>query len=223
MENEELNFAEFLRERIKDTGINIKKLSDASGIAVKHLEGMLSGNLENLPSAPYFRGYLIRLGEILNFDFEPWWSSLKNSGAIKGAHAPLPKNRFVRKSIPKIAWVGTFVAIIIIYFLFQYSHILGKPEITLISPSGNPALSLVNQVDISGSLNNGGTLYINGEQISINKDGTWSKMVLLQTGINSLKITAKKFLGGETSIMEQIIYQPQTTSSAPAQAFNQYN
>lgn len=208
MENAGLNFAEFLGERIKDSGLNLKKLSEVSGIAFKHLEEMAAGNLENLPSAPYFRGYLIRLGKILNFDPEPWWNELKASGAVRGAHTPATKNRFEKKSLPPLVWLGALAAVILIYILSQLPRITGKPEIAITSPGQNPAIVSQNGINLAGYLKNGGSLYINGEETSIDKNGGWSKTVLLQTGINTLQVTAKKFLGGETNIMEQIIYEP---------------
>ena len=56
------SFETFFRERIKDRGISLKKLSELTGIAISHLENMVRGNFDDVPSAPYFHGYIIRLG-----------------------------------------------------------------------------------------------------------------------------------------------------------------
>jgi len=43
--------------------------------------------------------------------------------------------------------------------------------------------------------------------INMDENNNFSKSVLLQGGINSFEIKAKKFLGRETSVTRQIIYQ----------------
>jgi hypothetical protein len=46
------------------------------------------------------------------------------------------------------------------------------------------------------------------EQIIIAANGSWQQEVLLGAGPNPFEISAKKFLGGTTSVTEQIFYQP---------------
>src|ERR1700690_1518674 len=102
MDNEEIIFQEFFAMRLKERGVSLKKLSDITGISPTHLENMFHGNLENMPSAPYFRGYLMRIGKVLDFDGEVWWERLRADGLIKnsGELDSLPKNRFLKQSPP---------------------------------------------------------------------------------------------------------------------------
>ena len=59
-----------------------------------------------------------------------------------------------------------------------------------------------------------------GDEATIAGDGLWQKNVLLQAGTNTFNISAKKFLGGTTDIIEQIIYNVPTvvSSSLPGAA-----
>jgi hypothetical protein len=57
---------------------------------------------------------------------------------------------------------------------------------------------------------------VNGDEATIASDGSWQKNVLLQGGINTFDISAKKFLGGTTDVMEQITYNPPIASSSPS-------
>ena len=68
MNPEEVSFEQFFAERIKAKGFSLKKLADVTGIAPVHIENLLRGDFGHIPSAPYFRGYLIRLGKVLDFD-----------------------------------------------------------------------------------------------------------------------------------------------------------
>jgi len=208
MDPEETTLELFLRDRIKDKGISLKKLSDMTGISINHIENMLRGDFESVPPTPYFRGYLIRLGEVLNFDGEAWWMKIKREEGVgrSGPADALPKNRFIRESPAKIIaiWAVGFIAFIAI--IFSLPHILGKPSITITSPQGSPYMTTSTSIIIQGTARNADSLYVAGDEATIASDGSWQKNVLLQSGMNTFDISAKKLLGGTTDIMEQILY-----------------
>lgn len=205
-----LRFEEFFAERMREHGFNIKKLADASGVPIKYLEALTEGKFENLPPAPYFRGYLVRLGQVLDFDHEIWWRKLKDGGftASAGDKDQMPKNRFISKKNEKFIWMGAAILFVAIYFFAQMPRLLGAPEIRITSPAENPAISELQDVVISGTAKNASELKINGEKIALTNGAAWEKNVLLQRGLNSFEISASKFLGGEIKIVQQIIYRP---------------
>jgi hypothetical protein len=219
MENmENLDFQYFFNEKIKERGLNLKKLSEMSGIALKHLENLSRGDFSRLPSEPYFRGYLIKLGQVLGFDPQEWWIKFRAGGFVKnsGANDLLAKNlRRSKKPSRRTAALLAILAIFLLYIGLRFSKIFGKPEITITSPAQNPATVGMSKINLSGTAKNASNLYINGEAVTLSEDGSWSKTVLLQSGVNSLEVRAEKFLGGEAKIVEQIIYQPSATSAAP--------
>jgi transcriptional regulator with XRE-family HTH domain len=218
MDHERVGFGEFLVERLKDKGMSLKRIADLTGIAPSHIESLLRDEFGNLPSAPYLRGYLMRLGKALDFDGESWWITLKKEGVVKnsGDLDTLPENRFEKQSPPKFIWFIIFTVIIIGYLAFQLPHIIGKPSLTITFPGENPYSTASSTMTITGTVRNADSLSLNGDPIIIPNDGSWQKGVLLQAGPNSFIIAAKKFLGGETDITEQILYEPAVvTSSTP--------
>ncbi len=216
METETSSFEQFFSERIKERGVSLKKLADVTGIAPMHIESLLRGDFEALPSAPYLRGYLLRLGDELGFDGEEWWKRLRRDGAVKNYSGPgdiLPRNRFIKQTPPKYIWAIVVVVILAIYFAFQAHRILGTPVITVTFPTGNPYTTASNTITFSGTVTNADTLYLNDTQeIPVAPDGSWQETVLLGAGPNPFKISAKKFLGGTAVITENVFYE--TTGSA---------
>ncbi len=217
MDREEILLQEFLASRLREKGFSLKRLSETTGIAPAHLENLLRGNFADMPSAPYFRGYLIRLGKVLDFDGEEWWTRIKRSGAPKnsGPTDALPQNRFMKRGTPKVVWLtGIAATLLIIYLVFEFSRIVGRPTLTVTTPPETPYSTTSNTLMLTGVVRGADTLYLsNGtasssEEIMIAVDGTWAKSVLLQNGPNTFVITAKKFLGSETTLTEEIIYQP---------------
>lgn len=219
MSPEELNFQSFLLAKIKDRGISLKKLAEATGIAPAHIESMVNGKFNDLPSAPYVRGYLVRLGKALDFDGMGWWERIKKEGFVKdsGTIDALPRNRFMGKSPAKFVWLGVAAGLLVVYLAFQLPLIFGKPNVLVTFPSQSPYLSVTNTITIEGTVRSASSLSLNGDTVAIAPDGSWKKAVLLQNGVNSFTITAKKFLGGETNLTEQIVYQSSSsaTSTAP--------
>jgi transcriptional regulator with XRE-family HTH domain len=216
MDPEELTLEIFLRDRMKDKGISLKRLSDLSGISINHIENMLRGDFEHVPPTPYFRGYLIRLGEILNFDGEAWWEKIKKDDDVKksGPADSLPRNRFTRESPARIIGIAAAILVLLVMFGFALPHILGKPTVSIVLPQGNPYVTTSDSVVIQGSAENTDSLLVNGDDATISSNGSWQKNVLLQEGMNTFDISAKKFLGGTTDIIEQIIYNPPATASS---------
>lgn len=210
------DFQSFLSAKLKEKNLNLKKLSEISGIALCHLENLNSGNFDDLPSAPYVRGYLKKIGGILEFNSEEWWQILKTQENIKssGEEDELPKNRFLKNSQTKKIVAVVVAVIILSYFGFRFSQIFGRPEILLTYPQGEGILTSTNpEITIQGTLKNGDKILIGNEEIPVSSDGSWQKIVPLTSSTpNNIEITAKKFLGRETKLTLQIIYEPREES-----------
>lgn len=214
----EISFEEFIAERLRDKGISVKRLAEITGITPAHLENLTRGNFDEMPSVPYFHGYVMRIAKVLDFDGEAWWAKIKKEASIKnsGPSDKLPRNRFIKKDIPKTWWIAGIAAILlIIYLILAFPRIAGKPALTIAYPPANPFLTTATTLVIQGTVQNADSLYLNGEEVAISPDGTWQKTVLVsQSEPNTFQIVAKKFLGGETDITEQIIYEAAAASSS---------
>lgn len=210
MDREDVRLEEIIAARMREKGVTLKHLGELTGIAPTHLENLLRGNFGDMPSMPYLHGYVVRVGKILDFDGEEWWKKIKAGGFVKDAGSPdvLPRNRFInRKSSRTTVIIGASMALILIYAAFQFPRIAGKPLLTIIDPPATPFTAQSNTMTITGTVKNADSLTLNGDAITINPDGSWQKGVLLQGGVNTFAIVAKKFLGGETDITEEIIYE----------------
>jgi hypothetical protein len=66
-----------------------------------------------------------------------------------------------------------------------------------------------------GKSRNADSITLNGDPVTLAADGTWQKGVLLQNGLNTFQIVAKKFLGDESDVTEQVWYQGPTGTPIP--------
>src|ERR1700691_2497715 len=108
MPPDDINFQTFFAAKVKDRGLSFKKLSEATGIAPTYLEAMAHGRFDDLPSAPYDRGYLVRLGKVLDFDGNEWWDKIRKDRVVSnpGPSDALPGNRSLLQSPAKFIWAG---------------------------------------------------------------------------------------------------------------------
>lgn len=218
-----MDFGSFLNDKLRERGMNLKKLSELTGIAPNHLENLGEGNWSVMPPAPYVYGYLKKIGRVLDFDPEEWWTELKQSGLIKNPSffdEPTP-NRYHR--LPKISARNVWLLATVIVFLFAYlglrfSKILGDPILSVAYPDQNVVVVQTETIDIRGTMKNGDKLTLNGEIMALSADGSWQKNVTLKPGLNTIEMTASKFMGREIKIVRQVFYEPPaeaTTSAHP--------
>ena len=212
-----MNFQDFFNSKIRERGLTLKKLSELSGITLKYLEYLSAGNFEALPSAPYFRGYLEKLGRILDFDYTEWWQNIKKEEVVKisGTEDRLPKNRFALSSPGKFIWPAIILLLVVFYFGARFSKIFGEPQVLVAYPTEAFTNIASQKIVVRGELKDGDKLVINGEVVVLRDDGTWEKNILLEPGLNTIEIKAKKFLGRETRIIRQVLYKPGEASPIP--------
>lgn len=219
---ESYDFPNFLNEKLKEKGLTLERLSEITGIALVHLKNLSTGNFKDLPPMPYVYGYIKRIGQVLNFDAEEHWSYLKSQKVFKSSFIEDKEveNRYRHylKLSAKKTKIATLILLFlgIIYFILRFAQIFGLPKIDLIYPNQLFIKVEREQVEIKGRLINGDKLTINGELIPIKKDGSWQKTVFLNPGLNVFELRATKFLGKETKIIQQIVYElpAESTSSS---------
>jgi hypothetical protein len=214
---DELNFETFLHNRLRERGMNLKRLSEVSGITLKYLEYLSRGEFSQLPPAPYVRGYLLRLGTILDFDGNAWWERLQEETSVKraGGGDMLPRNRFAIRSPRNIVIGAVIILIIAAYAAFRLSKLFGVPDLTVNLPSDGVQTVVVEALVISGHVENADEVSINDERVPVGEGGAWQKQVMLQPGLNTFSVKASKTLGRQRSEVRQVLYQPPQATSTP--------
>ncbi|MBS3903286.1 MAG: helix-turn-helix domain-containing protein [Anaplasmataceae bacterium] len=213
----EAKVALIIQEGLRRKGLSLKKLSDESGIALKHLENITSGNFEKWPAAPYLRSYLLVVGDILGFDGQALWESVREEEltVASGSTDRLPRNRFAFPQLSRNYLILTGVGVIIlVIFLVRLPSILGTPSLQILFPEEPLTTSSVSPIVVQGQLENGTQVTVNGQTITLQEDGSWNTEIALESGLNTVEIIGSKFLGRETKIIRQIIFDPSTASTS---------
>lgn len=220
MHEDEVLFTEFFNQKLKERGLNLKQLSDTTGIAIKHLENFSHGRFERLPSAPYVHGYFVKLGDILGFEPDEWWNRVKNEDAVhrSGSADRMPDNRFSRLQGRALLWGLIVVGLLGIYVAARFTTIIGEPRLILTDADActHPPVSS-STFTFRGTVKNGDSLTVDGASVYLSQDGSFNADVLLKPGPNTIELRAKKILGREITLTCEIYYDDsQIIAPAPA-------
>lgn len=200
-----------LTEALELRNVNHEKLSQITGISERYIWAIQNGEFDKLPSLPYVRGYIKKIAEVLRLNHDEIWDLYKKELTRKtsGKYDTLPENRFaIRELSRKQIFALTLGALFVFYLLFNISRLLGTPDLLITEPAQSIATTSENHILLTGTLTQQDKLTINGSEIFVNADNTFSKDFPLQPGLNVIEFKAQRFLGRETDVTKQILYQP---------------
>ncbi len=203
---------DFFEEILSLRNLNLEKLANLTNIPKNYLAAFCEGDFKKLPPLPYARGYLMKIAEVLRVDGEELWKIYKNeiSSQIKIPDR-LPINRFAGRPFgKKLTAIGIIFIFAIIYLILRADDFLGVPKIEISVPDGEKIAVYEPMIKLSGRVNNfRDKLTVGGEEIFVSEDGRFEKEYWLRPGVNEIEFKVKRFLGKETIIIKEIIYQPQ--------------
>lgn len=212
MENMQKTITEIFDEAFIVKGVSTKKLAEMTSIPERYLKAIYEGDVKNLPAVPYVRGYLVRIGEILEIDGQELWQAYQNKTQLRasGEADKLPTNRFAFRKANKKKWaLAVIIAIVLVFLAYQATGFFGTPSIEISSPATESTIVNSSVIDLRGEINPQDSLTVNGEEISTDVNGRFEKQFSLEPGLNTIEFKVKRVLGKEVKITRQVIYQIQ--------------
>ncbi len=204
-----------LGEALEQKNLTYEKLSAMTEIPRHYLIALQNGELNKLPAAPYVRGYIKKICEILNLNFDEIWVIYKKelNHKTSGAFDKLPINRFAihkvnRKNIITSAIVLTFI----LFLSINFNNFFGKPYLNIMNPKENIIATSDPVINLMGQVNEKDKLTINDREIITDTEGNFEVIYELQPGLNTIEFKVRKILGKENSEIRQIIFELATTT-----------
>ncbi len=202
----------FFEERLQSREINLERLAQKTGVAERHIEAILSGDLEKLPAAPYIRGYLMKIAQALDLDVNEVMLTYRQETSLRtsGAKDVLPSNRFrlTSSTNPRLILFSAGGALALLVFGFFLFRVLNRPTLRITVPVLPVTTVTERELVIQGSINAGDKIIIGGDEVPTNARGEFSYPYTLEPGLNTIEFVATKILGRETRMTRQVVYQP---------------
>ncbi len=184
----------------EDKNVSLMEVSSVLGIDIKYLEALEKGRIDKLPKGVYEKNFLREYSLYLGIDPSEILEVYDEN--IKHEKSDRQKSMFVRKVsgeqyfllIPRILkniLIFLLVVACIVYLGFYLKNIISSPILEIYSPEDN---ALVNnyKIEIYGKTEHEAEIEINKKKVLIDELGYFRKEINLKTGVNNIKITAKK-------------------------------
>ena len=205
-------FKETLKDEMRAQGISVAKLAELTDISPNHITALMESDFSHLPAAPYVRGYILKISEVLELDSDILWRRYSRESEIKksGEKDVLPRNRYAFHPVKKSSLlIVAAVVIVLVIGLPVIADFFGKPSLEVISPAGDTEIVTEKSYTVSGSIQNPkDRVFINQTEVPVTPDGKFQIQKDLDEGANTFVISTKRFLGGETTITRNVFYKP---------------
>jgi hypothetical protein len=208
---EHKDFRTILNDLMEQKNLTAKRLAELTNIPERFIEALQKMDIKNLPAIPYVRGYLKKLSEILHLNYEELRALYEKEliHRASGASDKLPANRFAIQSFKKKGVIISVVILtLLLYILINVPSFFGLPPLEVSYPN-SPTTIVTNPVIVlEGKFNPKDKLTINNKEQLGDANGQFRVTFNLQPGLNTVEFKVKRFLGRETQIIRQILYQP---------------
>lgn len=200
-----------LTELLETRDMSEQKLAHATDVPLRFIAALRQGEFEKLPARPYVYGYIKKIADAFAFDFATMWESFLISA---GEQAPakndrLPENRFAKRTIQRgKAFFIIIVIALVAFFAYRFNDIIGTPNISLSLPN-ETFMTSTSPLTVTGVVDAGDKLALNGEIIYTDENGSFEKDVALTPGLNTIEFTIHRFLGREITVTRQVVYEEQ--------------
>lgn len=212
---------EKLRALRRGQGVTLDVLERETHIQRRYLEALERGRYDELPEPMYTRNFLQAYARALQADEKYFIELYEEECGRCDLLDPLrlPRQR-VRKgsffNLPRAVTTGVagvFVAVIIGYFVWQFAGLFRPPEIVLYVPEDGMATDSA-LLEVRGEVLRGEvTLTINGDEVVVNADQTFSTTLDLVRGLNVITIEAKRRYSQSAVLYRRVVFEPKEISS----------
>ncbi|MFA5133468.1 MAG: helix-turn-helix domain-containing protein [Patescibacteria group bacterium] len=188
--------------------ISLEKINRETKIPIKYLKALEAGSIESLPDVLYVKNIIKKYLGFFNIDPKPYIVRLEIARREKEAPQ---KNISAKKMIviPRLIKTIALCALIIgfiSYLGFEFGRIFQPPKINVFYPAPNETV-YSNIIEVRGKTEKGVTLFINNEQVVLNKDGEFKKEINLQKGLNIIKIGGVRRYSKENVIWRNVMFE----------------
>lgn len=198
-----------MRESVE---LSIADLSLETNIQKKHLEWLEEERFDLLPPPVYVRGFVARWAQACGADVEHLLLQFDRVQAflLRDKHKDrswLPSNRSFILTGRMLTVFGVAAVVLsgAFYVGAQYLHIGGAPMVNIDSPASLEVIVSDQWIVIQGSTENIKRLTVAGQEIDISPDGSFSKQVALQAGVNVVRIEGEGKNGESIEVMRKVV------------------
>lgn len=200
---------EILKEKRLEKNLSLSDIEKATRIREKFLKAIEEDNFSLVPGFTYLYGFVGTVAQYLGLPKERVLAVLRRQYEEKkipvlpkGIEKPLLPNAFLTKVSIPITFIFALI-ILFVFVYFQYKIFNSSPKLVIDYPDKEITVK-TDDITVKGSTNKDSRIFINGQEISVNENGSFSANIKISQGSNKLIIVAVSKKGKETKVEKEV-------------------
>ncbi|MFA6097973.1 MAG: helix-turn-helix domain-containing protein [Patescibacteria group bacterium] len=203
---------ERLQKVRRESGIGLEEAEKQTGIKKKYLEAIENGEYGILPGPVYIESFLKKYAIFLNVNEglvidiyrqqERKIIKKKFKPSFEASRQKLPQPIITPKTVRK-AIIILIILACLTYVGFEVAKIFSPPLLTISSPSDFSTVTQ-NNIQVTGKTAPEARLTINGREVYLESDGSFTETVNLKEDLNVIEITAIKQRSKPTTVLRNV-------------------
>jgi transcriptional regulator with XRE-family HTH domain len=209
-------FGDFLRQKREEKGITLEKLETLTKIKKTILDDLENERFEKLPPKIYIKGIISKYCQNVELDpievlntFDKYFyenrSDKFNIGRVVNINDAFKNVKVKHLDFAKIL-IFVIGALMLLFVIRQASLMILPPSIEMINPKEETSYTNT-AINIQGRVLRTKFLTVNKQPILFDKYGYFEYMMILDPGVNEIRVVAKNQLNKSTTIIRNIVYQ----------------
>lgn len=205
---------EKLRALRRGQAVSLIMLEETTHIQRRYLEALERGHYDALPEPLYTRNFIKAYARVLGADETYFLELYEQESGRMDLLAPhrLPRQRvrrswlFSSAAFLKFSAFAAIGTLFVGYFLWQVSGVLRPPHIVIESPADGFAADSA-LVAVHGRVENDDvTLMVNGHQVVVNDDKTFTTTVDLSLGLNVITVEGTRRYSQKATEYRRVVF-----------------
>lgn len=199
-------------------GITLHEVELKTRVRGKYLTAIEADDYDQLPHDVYTRGFITSYADLLGLDSKKLIKQYAKDRGNQPVQITRKKEKLAADPViaaRRLTFGLILVAIfgIVAYLFWQFSALTAAPNLEVIEPDKDQVL-YGSLITVKGRVSGGTDVFINDSPILIDSGGNFSANIALQSGVNTIRVTAKSRLGKETVVSRNILANVPAASQA---------
>ncbi len=211
------SLADKLRALRRGQAVSLDMMESATHIQRKYLYALEHGEYEKLPEPLYTRNFIRTYARVLNAD-EDYFLELYNDecgscDCVQHMRTPRQKVRakklMILNKFIRFGFLSISIFIFFGYLGWQIQSIVEPPDVYIYSPIDSSTTSEA-MMTVNGMVDGESTVYVNGAQVVVGSDRSFSVEIDLERGLNIIKVEAERRYSKKAVVERRVVFIPKS-------------
>ena len=207
---------EKLRALRRGQAVSMEMMEKATLVQRKYLIALEKGNYPALPEPLYTRNFIRSYARVLKADEDYFLELYAEECGLCDLVEPMRTPRQRMRGMKLLVW-NRFVKLGLIslvafsvfgYLGWQIKSITAAPELFIFAPV-DASMTTEAFTTVEGMVDGEATVYVNGENIVVDEDHSFSVIVDLEKGLNVITVEAERRYSRRAELSKRVVFEPE--------------